>query len=115
VRAIRVNDEDAMEAAMELHAAGRTGRAAQRTSMSRLSRSLSRDTNSAAASAGADVAIALRGEDVFVHQLHRRACLLNQTFQVGFCLFFQSLSKVSPHMRRVISHNEKPLDTLTKH
>ena len=79
-----------MEAAMERRAADRTGRAARRASLGRFSssfRSLSRDTNMAAAPAGGEVAIAVRGEDVFMHQLHRRACLLNQTFQVGLGLF----------------------------
>ena len=77
-----------MEAAMERNAAGRTGRAARRVSMGRFShRSLSRDTNLGAAASGEDVAVAVRGEDVFVHQLHRRAGLLNQTFQVVLSLF----------------------------
>ena len=85
-----------MEAAMERRAAGRTGRAARRASQGRFSssfRSLSRDTNMAAA-AGGEVAIAVRGEDVFVHQLHRRASLLNQTFQVGFALLSEKTSAV---------------------
>jgi hypothetical protein len=80
VRAIRVNDEDAVEAEMERHAAGRTGRAFRRSSQGRLNRSLSRDTNQG--HAREEVSAVVRGEDVFVHQLHRRACLLNRTFQV---------------------------------
>ncbi len=75
-----------MEAAMERNAADRSGRSSRRASMGRISqshRSLSRDINQAA---GEEVAVAVRGEDVFVHQLHRRACLLNKTFQVEFGL-----------------------------